>query len=62
MLSKCANPLCSAPFQYLRDGKVFQVELDSSIVLLNQSVDAPVTLSGSLPDVATRLPFSSSAA
>jgi len=30
MLSKCANPLCSMPFQYLRDGKVFQVELDES--------------------------------
>src|SRR5438067_10373352 len=30
MLSKCANPLCSVPFQYLRDGKVFQVELDES--------------------------------
>jgi hypothetical protein len=23
MLSKCANPSCSTPFVYLRDGKVF---------------------------------------
>ena len=27
MVSKCANPGCSAPFQYLRDGKVFQLEV-----------------------------------
>src|SRR5205823_4276061 len=33
MLSKCANPLCSMPFQYLRDGKVFQIELDESGLL-----------------------------
>lgn len=24
MLSKCANPACSTPFIYLRDGKIFQ--------------------------------------
>jgi len=24
MLSKCANPNCSAPFRYLRDGKLFR--------------------------------------
>ena len=23
MLSKCANPSCSTPFVYLRDGKIF---------------------------------------
>jgi hypothetical protein len=28
MLSKCANPECSAKFRYLRDGKVFRVEPD----------------------------------
>lgn len=27
MLSKCANPVCSAPFRYLGDGRLFQVEL-----------------------------------
>ena len=37
MLSKCANPLCSMPFQYLRDGKVFQVELDESGQLFSAS-------------------------
>ena len=26
MLSKCANPSCSAAFQYLRDGRLFQME------------------------------------
>ncbi len=29
MLSKCANPACSTPFQYLREGKLFQLETDS---------------------------------
>lgn len=26
MVSQCANPRCSAPFRYLRQGKVFLVE------------------------------------
>jgi hypothetical protein len=26
MLSKCANPACSAPFHYLREGKLFQID------------------------------------
>jgi hypothetical protein len=30
MVSKCANPKCSAPFQYFREGKIFQVEVDGS--------------------------------
>ncbi len=30
MLSKCANPACSTPFQYLRDGKLYQIELDAN--------------------------------
>ncbi len=30
MLSKCANPDCSAPFHYLREGKLFQVEAGAS--------------------------------
>jgi len=25
MLSKCANPACSQPFRYLRDGKLFEI-------------------------------------
>jgi len=26
MLSKCANPTCSTPLVYLREGKIFMVE------------------------------------
>jgi hypothetical protein len=26
MLSKCANPSCQAPFQYLSEGRVFRVD------------------------------------
>lgn len=26
MLSKCANPVCSEPFRYLRHGKLFRLE------------------------------------
>ena len=28
MISKCANPECSTPFRYLRDGKLFRVDCD----------------------------------
>ncbi len=28
MLAKCANPSCSAPFHYMRDGKLFQIAAD----------------------------------
>lgn len=27
MLSKCANPLCTAQFLYLHEGKLFRIEL-----------------------------------
>lgn len=27
MLAKCANPACNAPFLYLRDGKLYQMEV-----------------------------------
>jgi len=30
MLAKCANPECSSRFQYLRDGRIFKVELDEN--------------------------------
>lgn len=36
MLSKCANPSCSERFKYLRDGKLFHIEL--------QADDQPVPL------------------
>ncbi|HVH87151.1 MAG TPA: hypothetical protein VM912_10520 [Terriglobales bacterium] len=28
MVSKCANPGCSTPFHYLREGKIFRVEVE----------------------------------
>ncbi len=28
MISKCANPGCSVPFHYLREGKVFRLQVD----------------------------------
>ena len=27
MISKCANPECSAPFQYLREGRLFRMDI-----------------------------------
>lgn len=27
MLAKCANPACNAPFLYLREGKLYQMEV-----------------------------------
>ena len=30
MIAKCANPACGAPFRYLREGRIFQVDLDAS--------------------------------
>ena len=30
MVSKCANPNCSTPFHYFREGTIFQVELDGA--------------------------------
>lgn len=28
MLSKCANPACPAPFLYLHEGKIFNIEVE----------------------------------
>jgi hypothetical protein len=33
MLSKCANPACTTPFHYLRDGKLFQIDTSLSCPL-----------------------------
>jgi hypothetical protein len=30
MLSKCLRPVCSAPFRYLREGRVFHLEIPST--------------------------------
>jgi hypothetical protein len=32
MVSKCANPGCSAPFRYLRAGKLFRVEMEHDLM------------------------------
>ena len=29
MLAKCANPSCNTPFLYLREGKLYQIEVDN---------------------------------
>lgn len=29
MLAKCANPACNAPFLYLRDGRLYQMEVEA---------------------------------
>ena len=31
MPSKCANPACSTPLHYLRDGKLFQIDSSSGM-------------------------------
>ena len=33
MLAKCANPACSTPLLYLREGKIFMVEAPQSHLL-----------------------------
>jgi hypothetical protein len=30
MLSSCANPACRAPFQYLREGRLYRFELSAT--------------------------------
>jgi hypothetical protein len=30
MMSKCANPSCATPFHYLRDGRLFRMEIPSA--------------------------------
>jgi hypothetical protein len=32
MLSKCANPLCAAPFRYLHEGRIFNFEIEVASV------------------------------
>jgi hypothetical protein len=36
MVSKCANPACSTPFHYLREGKIFRVEVEVTPPLTGQ--------------------------
>jgi hypothetical protein len=32
MLAKCANPACTAPFLYLREGKLYQIETGAEVL------------------------------
>ncbi len=36
MLSKCANPQCTASFRYLHDGKLFRMELPAAFTAVNK--------------------------
>jgi len=40
MVAKCANPACSVPFLYLRDGKLFRMEYDTEQQALGQEFGA----------------------
>ena len=42
MITKCANPACSRPFHYLRDGKVFRVDLNEE----NENLNSPYLVDG----------------
>ncbi len=42
MISKCANPTCTTPFHYLRDGKVFRVDLNDT----NENLNSPYLVDG----------------
>lgn len=42
MLSKCANPECTTPFQYLREGKIFKVERDGPTLVAGKKPVASV--------------------
>ena len=46
MLAKCANPSCSTPLVYLREGKIFMIEsgLQSSGSKSKTTVAAPLQL------------------
>lgn len=40
MVSKCANPTCSTPFHYLREGKIFRVEVEvTPLASANETVE-----------------------
>lgn len=41
MLSKCANPKCSAPFLYLREGKLFRWDVTSPAPNPDQNFKKP---------------------
>jgi hypothetical protein len=40
MLAKCANPTCTTELRYLRDGKIFLLELEPELTPGPQSIDS----------------------
>lgn len=47
MLAKCANPCCNTPFLYLRDGKLYQMEVEAGA---SQSPPEPINQPGPAPE------------
>ncbi|HWF06428.1 MAG TPA: hypothetical protein VHA06_22250 [Candidatus Angelobacter sp.] len=50
MLAKCANPSCSTPLLYLREGKIFMIESSPSSPGSQSSVSQPSTSQPPLKD------------
>jgi hypothetical protein len=44
VLAKCANPSCSTPLVYLREGKIFMIETGPQSVMSKTNVAAPLQL------------------
>jgi hypothetical protein len=40
MLSKCANPQCTASFRYLHDGKLFRMEVPAALAVMQDNRNA----------------------
>ena len=40
MLSKCANPDCSTPLHYLREGKFFKIEKEGPVLVAGKKTSA----------------------
>lgn len=43
MLSKCANPKCNASFQYLSEGKVYELRYSQQPIVPSLTVNAKLT-------------------
>ncbi len=46
MVAKCANPACTEPFHYLREGKLFRIEMNDGNGTVQPHVISRVLLSG----------------
>ncbi len=46
MVSKCANPSCPTPFHYLREGKLFRIEMNDGQGTVQPHVISRVQKSG----------------